>query len=438
MQALSTIMKSSTAGLAVTLLLAAALIANVMAVFPHQFGVDFYHFWGIPLVKQGTATAQSPYADPHGYARALNEIADASSNQKLRNANHYRRHIEPTATPFLYACFAFLPADYERAQALFAIIAYLAAGFGIYLLARLRALAKWPAIWLALLTELTFNPFVQDVKVGNVNSLQLAFIAALLHVAVRRRYGGNVFVAGLFIGLLTVFVIFKPNTTWIALALAIHYWVVRGSRSFFVGVGVAAVLSAVAFAIGAGYFNHVSVWLEWLGYARGIGSGALPFSFEQGNQSLPMLLANLGMSYGPTGYGLIIAISMLVALLLALTSNGRAGKELLANMRDAFSDPWFAASIGVLFTFATSPLVWPHYHLFALIPIFWLVRTDGKLDMATLGAVICYGALSRPLINLLLAAEFYGVLQLVMLFAWVPLMPGVFLYAARPQPCIPA
>lgn len=44
------------------------------------------------------------------------------------------------------------------------------------------------------------------------------------------------------------------------------------------------------------------------------------------------------------------------------------------------------ACLGVLFTFATSQLVWPHYHLFALIPIFWLVRTDGKLDMATLGA----------------------------------------------------
>ena len=41
-------------------------------------------------------------------------------------------------------------------------------------------------------------------------------------------------VDGLFIALLAVFVIFKPNTLWIAAALALHYWLVRGARCFLV------------------------------------------------------------------------------------------------------------------------------------------------------------------------------------------------------------
>ena len=425
------ILTSNRVGLAVTLVLLAVLVAHARTAFPRQLGIDFYHFWGIPLVQRLAVTSPDPYRAPRAYAAVLNKIADTSSSQKLHEANRYRRLIEPTATPFLYAIFAFLPDDYQRAQALFALIQYLAAGCAIYLLARLREVGRWPAIWIAVLTELTFNPFVQDVKVGNVNSLQLVFLAVLLAVAVRKRYSGNAVVDGLFIGLLGVFVLFKPNTPWIALALAGHYWVVRGSRSFFVGVGVAAMLGTLPLLIGAWYFKHASVWLAWLHYARGIGRGALHYTFDQGNQSLPMLLAGNNGSYGTAGYGLLIAMTLLVCLLLTFTSNGRAGNDLAHRARDAFSNPWFAASIGVLFTFATSPLVWPHYHLLALIPIVWLAGGGGRGHLGTLAAVVCYCALSRPLLNVLLTYECYTALRITMLCSWVPLLPGVFAYGAR-------
>lgn len=427
------ILRSNFAGVAITLVLAAILAAKSLADFPYQFGIDFYHFWGVPLVKQKTSTARSPYVDPDGYARVLNQLTAASGDHKLSYANHFRRKIEPTATPFFYTALAFLPADYQAAQALFAIIQYLAAGLGVYLLLRLRDLSRWPAIWIALLTELSFNPFVLDIKFGNVNSLQLAFLATVLHVAVRKRYSGKVMVDGLFIALLAVFVIFKPNTLWIAAALALHYWLVRGARCFLVGAALAVLLGGLAIAYGAWYFKHLSVWLEWLHYVRGIGSIALPFNFEHGNQSLTMLLAQLAMSYGPTGYGVLIALSMLVALIATMTANGRAPSRLGTALRKSFADPWCAASLGVLFTFATSPLVWPYYHLFALLPIFWLVGNAEHSNKAAWGAVICYGALSRPVIDVLLAGECYGVLRVTMLLAWLPLIPGVFLYGASSQ-----
>jgi Glycosyltransferase family 87 len=429
--AISRIVKSSVTGACVTLALAAFLAARASADFPYQFGIDFYQFWGVPVAKEASATQQSPYADPSGYARALNAISDASSSEKLHHANSYRRTLEPMGTPFLYASFAIFPVDYDQAQALFAVLQYLAAGASVYVLARLRGIAKWPAVWIALIVELTFNPFLQDVKFGNVNSLQLAFMAALLLAATRRPRSGNALLDGLVIGLLAVFVIFKPNTPWIALAFAIHYWVTLGHRKFAIATGVAAVLAALAFGIGAWYFADARVWPEWLRFARAMDGSGLALTLDQGNLSLSMLLAQRSMSYGPVGYGLIIATALSVALIVAASSGGHGARRAWTRMRDAFSNPWFAASIGIVFTFATSPLVWPHYHVFALIPILWLVRFDGEADVGTWGAVICYGALSVPFIGFLIAGGYYGAVQTAMLLSWIALVPGVFAHVVE-------
>ena len=418
-------------GACVALALAALLVARATAAFPSQFGIDFYQFWGVPLAKVVSATPRSPYDDPQGYARVLNAMSDASSSRKLHDANAARRNLEPMGTPFLYAAFSIFPADYDQAQIVFASLVYLAAAAGIFVLARSRGIAPWPALWIAILVELTFRPFMLDVKVANVNSLQLAFMAALLHVAVKRRYSGNAIVDGLFLGFLAVFVIFKPNTPWIAMAFGIHYWVTQGNRRFFAGVGVAAILSVAALATGALFFRDAGVWGEWLRFARGMDGSGLPLALAQGNVSLSMLWAQQSRSYGPVGYALIIASALSLALALAMSSGGRGAHLFSATLRRVFSDPWFAASIGVVFTFATSPLVWPHYHMLALVPIFWLSRIDGRAKAGAWGALICYVTLSEPFFNLLFAAGFYEAIQATMLFAWVALVPGIFAYVAE-------
>ena len=421
-------MSSSVFGACVALALAALLVVKATAAFPSQFGIDFYQFWGVPLAKTISATQRSPYDDPQGYARVLNAMSDASASRKLHDANAARRNLEPMGTPFLYAAFSIFPADYDQAQIAYASLLYLAAAAGIFLLALLRGFAPWPALWIAILVELTFRPLMLDVRVANVNSLQLVFMAALLYVAATRRYSGNAIVDGLFLGLLALFVIFKPNTPWIALAFAIHYWVTQGNRRFFTGVGVAAILSIAAFAAGAWFFRDAGVWGEWLRFARGMDGSGLPLTLAQGNVSLPMLLAQQARSYGPVGYGLIIAIALSVALAVAMSSGGRGAHLMGATMRRVFSDPGFAASIGVIFTFATSPLVWPHYHVLALVPIFWWSRVNGR---ARAGPWICYLALSVPFFNLLFAMGWYDAIQATMLFAWVALVPGIFAYVAE-------
>jgi hypothetical protein len=342
------------------------------------------------------------------------------------------------ATPFLYAWFDFAAADYERAQIVHTWLLFLSAGVSVFMLARLRGIAVWPAVCIALAVELTFNPFVQDVKYGNVSSLQLLYMVGVLHVAVNKLYSKSALVESLFLGSLAAFVIFKPNTVWIALALAIHYGIVRGRGRFLAGMGAATVVSLLAFAYGAWYFRDANVWWDWYRFTQGMNGGSLVRTLEQGNQSLPMLLAQRSMSYGLLQYAVMIAMWLALALVVTMSSMGRRSDLLAPTAVKCFSNPWFALTIGIVFTFATSPLVWAYYHVFALIPIFWLFRRDGRRDFKTWCVAICYVALANPLLELLSAGGHVGIIQSVMLLSWTPLILAVFAYVVEQRKSLQA
>jgi hypothetical protein len=99
---------------------------------------------------------------------------------------------------------------------------------------------------------------------------------------------------------------------------------------------------------------------------------------------------------------------------------------LVPRARAVLADPWAAASLGVIFTLASAPLVWPYYHLFALVPIAWLVRGEGRWDAASTCAALSYAALSSPVLAVLVAAEQYGVLRGLMFLSWIPLLPAAW------------
>ena len=425
--------QSRLAAIAAFLVLAAWFAMSAIDAFPHQLGIDFYQFWGVPLARDAGPIRETPYVDPSRYARVLNSMAESSTNEKFRNANRLRRDLEPMGTPFLYASFSAFSGDYEASQRLYTMLLYAAAGAAIFTLARLRGLAGWPAACVALLVMLTFNPFAQDVRSGNVNSLQLALLVALVALSARRLFTGNDWIDGLFVGVLAVFVAFKPNTPWIALALAIHYLAARGARAFAIGAFEAALLGAGAFAIGAWRMGGMHAWLEWLQLARGMDGSAMSLPFERGNLSIALVLSRLSPALGSMGWGLALAGVLARALVLAFSANGQRGDSLAAAARNAFADPWFAVSVGIVFTFAASPLVWPHYHVLALIPIAWLLRGDGDCRACTWGAIACYVVLSRLVIDPLVSMQMFGLLQVLSLFSWVMLLPGVLARAAEAQ-----
>jgi hypothetical protein len=403
-------------------LLTVLVAGDAARTFPTQVGIDFYHLWGVPMGQRASAEPLSPYAQTQAYAALLNVLAEHSTSDALRWANRFKREIAPTGTPLFYAAFAFLPDDYGTAHLLFAVLQYLAAAAAVFILARLRGFAPWTALCVALAVELTFNPFVQDVKWGNATCFQLLFIAGALALCQRRIFETSRVLDSAFLAALAMFVLFKPNTIWIAAALALHYAAVRGARRTAVAAAIAVPAAAIAGLLGAWYFHNAGIWSEWLAYVR---DGSLVYRFEEGNQSWPMLLAQLAPGQDAWRFGILISI-FLAAVLAALLMRDGGGRMLVPRARAVLADPWAAASLGVIFTLASAPLVWPYYHLFALVPIAWLVRGEGRWDAASTCAALSYAALSSPVLAVLVAAEQYGVLRGLMFLSWIPLLPAAW------------
>jgi hypothetical protein len=397
------------------LALAIAVGFDAARTFPTQVGIDFYHLWGVPMGQRASAVPISPYAETDDYAALLNILADTSTSEALRTANHFKRQIAPTGTPLFYAAFGFLPDDYGAAHAFFAVLQYLAAAAALWMLARMRGAGAWAAACIALAIELTFNPFVQDVKWGNATCFQLLFLAGCLRMSTRGALARGGWSSRLFLALLSAFVLFKPNTAAIAAMLALHYAALRGPRATLVSAVWALPAVAIAWALGAWYFGNAAIWNEWLEYVRG---GALVYRFEEGNQSWPMLLAQLAPMHGAGFYAVAMLALGAAAFAAGLARDGVFMARAVALLRD----PWCAASIGVLFTLLASPLVWPYYHLFAIIPITWLFRTEGRWDGATWCAIAAYAALSSPLLAVLVSMEAYEVLRWLMFLSWLPLL----------------
>jgi hypothetical protein len=415
-------------GALAAIVLAAYLALVAVAAFPHQVTADFYQFWGIAAAHKASSIEATPYSDPEAYARVLNAMADASASEKLPGANELRHELDPTGTPLFYATFTFFPRDYDTAQALFVVLLHACALAATFAIARLRGFGTIASICIAAGVGLVFTPFIVDVNVGNVNSLQLACIAAWLALA-SRRIPERRRLEIIAVGLLAVFVAYKPNTLLIAAGFATWYFLVARRSDFRIAAILAAALALTSWAVGAWYFGDASAWSEWMRYARRLAGVDPSIVFESGNQSLAMWLARHARSQAPGMFGLAIGFALAVAVIVAAAGPKREPARALAALRAAFADPFFATSFAVLLTFAMSPIVWIHYLVFALVPMLWLARGHGRI--ATIGAVIAFVAMARPTIDLLGAAGLARLIEPITLLSWLALVPGMLAFVSR-------
>ena len=391
--------------------------------FRSQVGFDFYQFWGIALAH-AQLPGGNPYASPEPYASVLNAMGAGSPSARLHMMNGFRPSLQPLGTPFFYPWFAVLPRSYDAALGVFGVLQHVAVAGAALLLWRARRLTVASALLAAALAELTFNPFVQDVKLGNVNSLQLLAMAAMVCTSVanlERRSVPLDFALG---ALAVALVAFKPNTPWIALALAVHVTAARGLRGL---GGVAAgggIAGLAALALGAAYFGGWNAWTDWLAYARRIEGGG---TLSEGNLSLALMVA-----HGPGAQRMVQGVCLVLALFAAAafavaSAMGSRRDAVMPALCKAARDPGFAISCAVVLTFATYPLVWAHYHVWALLPMLWLVRAPAKWNGTTLAIIFSYAAFSRPVLQLCAAVDATQVLALLVTFAWLPLVAALLL-----------
>jgi len=402
------------------LALVAAAVVDGVRTFPYLLRVDFYHMWGVPVAHD--ALAGNPYAQLKEYGDFLNDVSTRSASPMLKRANNTRRVIEPTGTPFYYASFAVLPRDFDTAAAAFGVAQYIALFAALVLIVRLNGASVWLGIALAAVIAIEFNPFAQDGKYGNVNAFQLLAIAILMSLsALRARLPAFAF-RDAYPALLAALAMFKPNTLWVVAVLCIHYVMVAGPRAIPRALAAGAVTAALCAAVGAAYFDGPHAWIDWLRYTQGMNGGRLLYNVGEGNHSIVKLLAEASPRLGVMSSGILLTALLLAAFAFAVVKGSRTEPP-RRRVAALFADPQLAASCGVVMMLATSPLIWPHYHVLALIPIAWLLAGHGGRFGIVCGA-LAVAALASPVIGLLLTDHF-ALVRLMTLFCWLPLAAGV-------------
>jgi hypothetical protein len=408
--------------------------------FAYQYAFDLYHPWGIREARAGMAPPVNPYADTPRVGRYVFDRAGESTSLRLQAASGFWKvrnpgvRFEPTGTPLFYTLLALLPHDYDVAHATMTVVLFAALAGGICLLGRLRGWRVLPCLCLAAFAWSTFNPFTEDVRFANVSSLQFLGLAAFIVAAQSRAFDRWRALDLAYLPLLALFVLVKPNTGLVSLVLAAHYAMGAGLRRTAIGaaLSVAALAAGVLGAIA--YFGEPRIWLDWYEYIHGRNGGTLLYSVSVGNFSLVKMLDGLNPSgIGITGFSALVGALLVALTLVVVSRRGRDPARIGPALRPLLSDPWLAASAAILFTFAVSPLVWPHYWVLLLVPMLRLFRWHGRWDRASACIVVSYLMMS-PLLETMRGPEGMPLVFTVMLFSWMPLIPALLSELASGSP----
>lgn len=324
------------AGATVALLLALAAVAFAWYHSRAAEGLDFYQFRaGARVAREGsTQNLYSVLTRTNAYDELLR--GEATESPKLRNAAAARSEFEFFSTPFLYATFGLFRSTYERDLFAFRVLSLGSFVAGVLLLARAAGMGWTVALLILTYALVLFQPLKSELRVVNVNSLQLFAVGAAAFLA-RGTTRGWWFAGAAVLGMVSAF---KPNIALVVPLLLLYRLIVRDRQRFVWELLGAAAGGALAFAIGALWFGSAGAWLQWLEAARQLAGTALPL--ESGNVAL-------FARQSPA------ATALLLVLLIAALAYGRRRDETVA-----------VIGAGLLVYLLAASLVWLHYAVLAL------------------------------------------------------------------------
>jgi hypothetical protein len=344
-------------------------------------GLDFYQFWiGGQEAPHEHGTLWSAEAAQRLGTKYYYQAVNGRSDRMVVVAGG-RRVLELFSTPFLYTCFGMLPADYDRAYVIWSLLGLASLVAAIALMA--RALG-WPIaafLFFLAFVLLLFQPLTSELRVENVNEVQLLIIATY--------FVTPPVVRGAILG---IAIALKPNVA-IALPLVAAFEFAHDRRKLLPEMLGVAAGGAAAAAISSAYFRSATVWVDWLRAARALSQTI--YARETGNVAPALFLGS---------YAWVLAIVLTVAAAFVVVRHPTGSAEL-------------AVSAGLVVYLLSAPLVWIHYLLLA-IPLGMIllsspamvVKAISRLSLAFIAAA---GATLTALGLLGLSASFVAGL-------WIP------------------
>jgi hypothetical protein len=361
------------------LVIALLLLANAAVARWHYASValdiDYFTLWSVPhLLSAGPLSAASTTNiyrtdTQRQMAAALLDEARSGDPSSLQSrvtaltASLSDNRLDVTGTPFAYAMAGlFSSGDFARDVMAFhwlSLICFLSA-IGILLWMLRFSLAG--AVVCLVFFGFEFTPIRADVRVANVNQIQLLALALFILLSSKARP----MAAGMALGL---GIAIKPNLLAVAgMALlfglaARHYK--RTARTVF-GVGLATATAVVASAL---YFDRLTVWRDFVrSVPDTLGRGYL---LASGNYGFAELVST--MTSVPLAPAVVVLLFTALVAVLSLTRR----KEANNGDRDwPFHESFLVVGSGCALMLLGSRLAWLHYYALTIPIALYLLRPE--------------------------------------------------------------
>ncbi|MDQ3280505.1 MAG: glycosyltransferase 87 family protein [Acidobacteriota bacterium] len=323
-----------------TTLAAAAVVYAVVTVWKQNeraAGLDFYiYFVNAQLASRTDISNIYSRDEQLRLGEEYYERAQRSGSELRKYDGERRRFLDSVSSPFLYTCLRWVSRDYERALLQDHALILCAFIGGFVLIARRAGLSYALALFLVAALLLWYGGFEADLRVGNVNSLQLAAIGIALWLPP--------IAAGIVMGML---VAFKPNLLLVPLLLAVSRIASRDWMRLKREVIGRAIGGLIAFIAAAISYRSFGIWLQWIARANEFYH-RLPTRLER-NDTPALALFH--------AYGAWVSHALVVLLtLIAIAAIWRARRR----------DDVLIAGLAMLIYLLTATVVWLHYMILAL------------------------------------------------------------------------
>jgi hypothetical protein len=347
----------------VTILAAMAVIYAVRVTWKQHeraAGLDFYiYFVNAQLAARNDVENIYDRDVQARIGEEYYERAQQSSSEIRRYDAQRRRFVDSVSSPFLYTTLSWVSRDYERALLQYHALVLFAFIAGTLLVARAVRMRMWVALLLIASLLLWYRGFEADLRVGNVNSLQLLMLgAALVSPPV---------VAGAIAGLL---VAFKPNLVLVPLLLCVARIAKRDWLRLRLEVMGGAIGGLIAFVAASLHYGTPRVWLQWVSRANEFYH-RLPTRTERNVTPLLALFHEHGAW-----------VSYVLALLLTLV-------VCVVIWRAKEHDDVMIAGLAIMIYLLSATVVWLHYMVLVVPIAFALMRSrvTGVLALLALLAI---------------------------------------------------
>ncbi len=344
---------------------------------------DFYQFWvvGQALSKSADASIYSPAEQRRIGDRYYKMFKSTTTSDLVLRAAEYRRTLEIYSTPFLYSVFGIISTGiFEVDLSGYRAVLIAAAVLSVTAISRIFGYSLIGTTLSVVFFVTWFGPFLTDLEVANVNSLQLGALALFLVIMARPEKQAAGLLAGLVLGLA---VMFKPNLFFVGALLVISWLICRRYETLvFVGLGIvfAAIIAIISSSL---FFNSWHCWFEWLRTVQSMPDGII--KREMGNYGLAQVISDL------TGVRTSIYLLLLFMSIVALgvwtywrpettlvNREHREGKDHLEFTQDALM-----VSTGCLIYLLSGPLVWIHYYVLAIPMLLFALRSRSETESET-------------------------------------------------------